>query len=55
VGLAADLRSGILVRFRALPVSRSAALGGRTLADLARNIAIVFFALAVRNYVRMDR
>ena len=41
VGLATDLRSGILVRFRTLPMSRSAALGGRTLADLARNIAVV--------------
>jgi ABC-2 type transport system permease protein/oleandomycin transport system permease protein len=41
VGLATDLRSGILVRFRTLPMSRSAALGGRTLADLARNVAVV--------------
>jgi ABC-2 type transport system permease protein/oleandomycin transport system permease protein len=41
VGLATDLRSGILVRFRTLPMARSAALGGRTLADLARNIAVV--------------
>jgi ABC-2 type transport system permease protein/oleandomycin transport system permease protein len=41
VGPAADLRPGILVRFRTLPMSRSAALGGRTLADLARNIAVV--------------
>lgn len=41
VGLSADLRSGILVRFRTLPMSRAAVLGGRTLADLARNLVVV--------------
>lgn len=41
VGLSADLRSGILVRFRTLPMSRVAVLGGRTLADLARNLVVV--------------
>jgi ABC-2 type transport system permease protein/oleandomycin transport system permease protein len=37
IGLAADLKSGLLERFRSLPMARSAVLGGRTLADLARN------------------
>ena len=41
VGLATDLRSGLLERFRTLPMSRSAVLAGRTLADLARSLAVV--------------
>jgi ABC-2 type transport system permease protein/oleandomycin transport system permease protein len=41
VGLSTDLRSGILVRFRTLPMSRIAVLAGRTTADLARNLAVV--------------
>ena len=41
VGLSADLRSGILIRFRTLPMARVAVLGGRTLADLARNLLVV--------------
>ncbi len=38
IGLADDLRSGIIDRFRSLPMARSAVLAGRTLADLARSI-----------------
>jgi ABC-2 type transport system permease protein/oleandomycin transport system permease protein len=41
VGLSADLRTGILVRFRTLPMARVAVLGGRTVADLARNLLVV--------------
>jgi ABC-2 type transport system permease protein len=41
VGLSTDLRSGILVRFRTLPMARVAVLGGRTVADLARNLLVV--------------
>ena len=41
VGLSADLRTGILVRFRTLPMARIAVLGGRTLADLVRNLLVV--------------
>jgi len=41
VGLSADVRTGILVRFRTLPMARIAVLGGRTLADLARNLLVV--------------
>ena len=37
IGLAEDLQSGLLERFRALPMARSAVLGGRTIADLVRN------------------
>jgi ABC-2 type transport system permease protein/oleandomycin transport system permease protein len=41
VGLAADLKSGLLERFQSLPMSRSAVLAGRTIADLVRNIFVV--------------
>ena len=47
VGLSADLRSGILVRFRTLPMARVAVLGGRTLADLARNLLVVAVMVGV--------
>ena len=43
IGLADDLRSGIIDRFRSLPMARSAVLAGRTLADLSRSV----FALAL--------
>jgi ABC-2 type transport system permease protein/oleandomycin transport system permease protein len=43
IGLAEDLKSGIVDRFRSLPMARSAVLAGRTLADLSRSL----FALAV--------
>jgi ABC-2 type transport system permease protein len=41
VGLAEDLRSGMLDRFRSLPIARSAVLAGRTIADLVRNLVVV--------------
>ena len=41
VGLADDLQKGLIERFRALPMARSAVLAGRTTADLIRNIFIV--------------
>jgi ABC transporter DrrB family efflux protein len=47
VGLSTDLRSGILVRFRTLPMARFAVLGGRTLADLARNLLVVAVMVGV--------
>jgi len=40
VGLAEDLQTGLIERFRALPMARSAVLAGRTLADLVRNVAV---------------
>jgi ABC-2 type transport system permease protein/oleandomycin transport system permease protein len=39
VGLAQDLHSGIIDRFRSLPMARSAVLAGRTLADVSRSVA----------------
>jgi ABC-2 type transport system permease protein len=38
ISLAQDLKSGIIDRFRSLPMSRSAVLAGRTLADLSRSV-----------------
>lgn len=41
VGLAADINTGIIERFRSLPMARSAVLAGRTSADLLRNVFVV--------------
>jgi len=41
VALAEDMHTGIVERFRALPMARSAVLAGRTLADLVRNVFVV--------------
>jgi len=41
VGLAEDLQKGLIERFRALPMARSAVLAGRTTADAVRNIFVV--------------
>ena len=43
IGLAQDMKSGIVDRFRSLPMARSAVLAGRTLADFARTV----FSLAI--------
>jgi ABC transporter DrrB family efflux protein len=37
LGLADDLRKGLIDRFRSLPMSRAAVLAGRTLADMVTN------------------
>ncbi len=47
VGLAQDLKSGIVDRFRSLPMARSAVLAGRTTADLCRNLFVVVLMIAV--------
>jgi ABC transporter DrrB family efflux protein len=41
VSMATDAKSGLLERFRALPMARSAVLAGRTLSDLLRTSVIV--------------
>jgi ABC-2 type transport system permease protein/oleandomycin transport system permease protein len=43
IGLAEDLQKGLIERFRALPMARSAVLAGRTMADFVRNVFV--FAL----------
>jgi len=47
IGLATDMQSGLLERFRSLPMARSAVLAGRTLADLVRNVFVAFLMLVV--------
>ncbi|HLN05453.1 MAG TPA: ABC transporter permease, partial [Acidimicrobiales bacterium] len=42
IGLAEDLQKGLIERFRALPMSRTAVLAGRTVADLCRNVFVIF-------------
>src|SRR4029450_6512604 len=41
IGLGTDLKSGLLERFRSLPIARSAGVAGRTVADLARKVSVV--------------
>ena len=47
VGLAEDRGKGLLERLRSLPMSRSAVLGGRTLADAARNLLVILLMVIV--------
>ena len=47
IGLAEDLQKGLIERFRALPMARSAVLAGRTTADLVRNVFTVIIITAV--------
>ena len=47
VGLAQDLGSGLIERFRSLPMARSAVLAGRTAADVVRNVFVIFLMCAV--------
>jgi ABC-2 type transport system permease protein len=47
IGLATDLKSGLLERFRSLPMARSAVLAGRTVADLVRNVFVAALMAAV--------
>ena len=47
VGLADDLQKGLIERFRALPMARSAVLAGRTTADLVRNVFVLLLMTGV--------
>jgi ABC transporter DrrB family efflux protein len=47
VGLAEDLQKGLIERFRALPMARSAVLIGRTTSDGVRNIFVVVIITVV--------
>jgi ABC transporter DrrB family efflux protein len=47
IGLATDLKLGLIERFRSLPMARSAVLAGRTLADLLRNVFVVALMVGV--------
>jgi ABC-2 type transport system permease protein/oleandomycin transport system permease protein len=45
VALATDLAGGMVDRFRSLPITRSATLAGRTIADLARATLVLLVGL----------
>ena len=47
VGLATDLKSGLMERFHALPMWTPAVLVGRTVADLIRNFFVVILMMVV--------
>lgn len=47
ISLAEDANTGLLERFRSLPMARSAVLTGRTLADVVRNIVVVILMVVV--------
>jgi ABC-2 type transport system permease protein/oleandomycin transport system permease protein len=47
IGLAEDLQKGIIERFRALPMARSAVLTGRTFADLGRALVVCGIIMGV--------
>ncbi len=47
IGLSEDLQKGLIERFRALPMARSAVLAGRTTADLIRNVFVVALMFGV--------
>jgi ABC transporter DrrB family efflux protein len=47
IGLAEDMKAGIIDRFRSLPMARSAVLIGRTTFDLAKNMILVAIVLVI--------
>jgi ABC transporter DrrB family efflux protein len=47
LGLAEDLKKGLIDRFRSLPMSRGAVLAGRTVADIATNSISIAIMLVV--------
>jgi ABC-2 type transport system permease protein len=47
IGLAEDMKKGVIDRFRSLPMARSAVLAGRTTFDLAKNLILVTIVIAI--------
>ncbi|MEX2439656.1 MAG: ABC transporter permease [Actinomycetota bacterium] len=47
IGVADDLKKGLIDRFRSLPMARSAVLVGRTTADLGKNLMLVLLVIGV--------
>ena len=47
IGLAEDMKKGIVDRFRSLPMARSAVLAGRTTFDLAKNLILVSIVILI--------
>jgi ABC transporter DrrB family efflux protein len=54
LGLAEDMKKGLIDRFRSLPMSRSAVLTGRTLADVATNVIQLAVMIGVGLLVGFD-
>jgi ABC-2 type transport system permease protein/oleandomycin transport system permease protein len=47
IGLAEDMKKGIVDRFRSLPMARSAVLAGRTTFDLTKNAILVAIVIGI--------
>ena len=47
ISMATDVQSGVLERFRSLPMARSGVLTGRTTADMMRNILVIILIAGV--------
>ena len=47
IGLAEDMKKGIVDRFRSLPMARSAVLAGRTTFDLAKNLILLTIVIVI--------
>lgn len=47
VALAEDLERGVIDRFRSMPMSRSAVIAGRTIADLVRSVVVILIMIVV--------
>ena len=47
IGLAEDMKKGLVDRFRSLPMARSALLVGRTTSDVAKNLVLVLLVIGV--------
>jgi ABC-2 type transport system permease protein/oleandomycin transport system permease protein len=47
IGLATDLKSGLMERFHALPMWTPSVLAGRTIADFTRNVFVVVLMMVV--------
>jgi ABC transporter DrrB family efflux protein len=47
IGLAEDMQKGLIERFRALPMTRLAVLGERTVADLIRNVFVLLIITGI--------
>lgn len=47
IGLAEDMGKGVIDRFRSLPMSRAAVMGGRTVADMIRNLVVILILVGV--------
>jgi ABC-2 type transport system permease protein len=47
IGLADDMKAGIIDRFRSLPMARSAVLAGRTTSDLFKNAVLLTIVIAI--------